>query len=119
MLKQKDYPEVLIAEPLAFQGLPLKLRDILSFGISLAGEPSAQEVKGGQVAGVDFSGIGIVFLLLPNIVDGAVAGVGVLVDLAVADTLETARAGQSGPEAADARKHIKIANQSYHLPPLS
>ena len=35
MLKSKDYPEVLIAEPLAFQGLPLKLRDILFFGISL------------------------------------------------------------------------------------
>ena len=84
----------------------------------LAGEPSAQEVKGGQVAGVDFSGIGIVFLLLPNIVDGAVAGVGVLVDLAVADTLETARAGQSGPEAADAREHIKIADQMVrHLLP--
>ena len=43
--------------------------------------------------------------------DGAVAGVGVLVDLAVADTLETARAGQSGPEAADPREHIKIADQ--------
>jgi len=35
VLKSKDYPEVLIAEPLAFQGLPLKLRDILFFGISL------------------------------------------------------------------------------------
>ena len=34
MLKSKDYPEVLIAEPLAFQGLPLKLRDILFFGIN-------------------------------------------------------------------------------------
>ncbi len=65
----------------------------------------------GQVSGVDLSCIGIVFLLLPNIVDGAVAGVGILVDLAVADTLETARAVQSGPEAADPREHIKIADQ--------
>ena len=65
----------------------------------------------GQVSGVDLSCIGIVFLLLSNVVDGAVAGVGVLVDLAVADTLETARAGQSGPEAADPREHIKIADQ--------
>ena len=35
MLKSKDYPEVLIAETLAFQGFPLKLRDILFFGITL------------------------------------------------------------------------------------
>ena len=77
----------------------------------LAGKTSAQEVEMGQVSGVDLSCIGIVSLLLSNIVDGAVAGVGVLVDLAVADTLETARAGQSGPEAADPREHIKIADQ--------
>ena len=44
--------------------------------------------------------------------DGAVAGVGVLVDLAVADTLETARAGQSGPKASNPREHIKIADQA-------
>ena len=43
--------------------------------------------------------------------DGAVAGVGILVDLAVADALETARTGQSGPKAADARKHIEVSNQ--------
>ena len=85
----------------------------------LAGETSTQEVEGGQVIGVDLSCIGIVFLLLPNIVDGTVAGVGVLVDLAVADTLETARAGQSGPKAADPREHIKITNQAYHLPPFA
>ena len=29
----------------------------------------------------------------------------------VANTLETARAGQSGPEAADPREHIKITDQ--------
>ena len=82
----------------------------------LAGKTSAQEVEVGQVSGVDFSGIGIVFLLLPNIVDGAVAGIGVLVDLTMADTLETARAGQSGPEAADPREHIKITDQMLSSP---
>ena len=70
----------------------------------------------GQVAGIDFCCIGIVFLLLSDVVDGAVAGVGVLVDLAVADALETARAGQSGPEAANAREHIKIADQFVSSP---
>ena len=77
----------------------------------LAGESSAQEVEGGQVAGVDLSCIWIVSFLLSNVVDGAIAGVGVLVDLTVADTLKAARAGQSGPKAADPREHIKIANQ--------
>ena len=77
----------------------------------LAGKTSAQEVKGGQIVGVDLSCVWIVFFLLSNVMDGALAGVGVLVDLAVANTLETARAGQSGPEAADPREHIKIADQ--------
>lgn len=85
-------------------------------GPALARKSATEQVEVGQVAGVDFSCVGIVFLLLPNVVDGAVAGVGVLVDLAVADTLETARAGQSGPEAADPREHIKIADQIFlHL----
>ncbi len=43
--------------------------------------------------------------------DGAVAGVGVLVDLAMADALETSDSVQSGPEAADPGEHIKIAYQ--------
>ncbi len=85
----------------------------------LAGESAAQQVEVGHSAGVNFSGIGIVHFLLSDVVDGAVAGIGVLVDLAVADTLETARAGQSGPKAADPREHIKIADQSYHLPPVA
>jgi len=111
VLKPKDYPEVLIVEILAFQGLPLKLRDILFFGITLARESAAKQIEGGQVCGVDFCGVGIVFLLLSDVVDGAVAGVGVFVDLAVADAPETARAGQPGPEAADAREHIKVTDQ--------
>ena len=65
----------------------------------------------GHIAGVNFSGIGIIFLLLSDVVDGTVTGVGILVDLAVTDALETARAGQSGPETADAREHIKISDQ--------
>ena len=72
----------------------------------LAGESPAQEVEVGQVVGV-----WIVSFLLSDIMDGAVAGVGVLVDLAVADTLKPAHAGQPGPKAADPREHIKIANQ--------
>ena len=48
--------------------------------------------------------------------DGTVAGIGVLVDLAVADTLEASGAVQARPEAADAREHIKIADQFFrHL----
>ena len=70
----------------------------------------------GYIAGVNFSGIGIIFLLLSDVVDGAVAGVGVLIDLAVADAPETTRAGQSGPEAADAREHIKVTNYASSPP---
>lgn len=77
----------------------------------LAGESSAQQVEVWQVSWVDLSGVWIVSLLLPNVVDGAVAGVGILVDLAVSYTLETACAGQPSPEAADTREHIKIADQ--------
>ncbi len=65
----------------------------------------------GQLSGVDFSRVGIITFLLPDIVDGAVAGVGVFVDLTVADALETARAGQSGPKAANPREHVKVTNQ--------
>ena len=90
MLKSKDYPEVLIAEPLAFQGLPLKLRDILFFGISLAGEASAQEVKVGEFFGVNGSCVGIVDFLLSGRVDGAIAGVCIFVDFAMTDTLKSA-----------------------------
>lgn len=77
----------------------------------LAGESSTEQVEAGQVAGVDFSCIGIVSLLLSDFMDSAVACVGVFIDLTVADTLETARTGQPGPETADPREHIKIADQ--------
>ena len=50
-----------------------------------------------------------------NIVDRAVTGVGVLVDLAVADTLKAPSPVQSGPEAADPRKHIKVTNQMLFI----
>ena len=100
-----------LLKTLVLQGVPLKLRDILFLGIRLTRKSAAKQFEVRHFAGVNFSGVWIVHFLLSNIVDGTVAGVGVLVDLAVADTLETARAGQSGPKAADPRKHIKIANQ--------
>ena len=65
----------------------------------------------GQLSGVNGSCVWLITFLLPDIVDGAVACVGVFVDLTVADALETARAGQPGPEAADSREHIKVTYQ--------
>lgn len=49
----------------------------------------------GQAVGVDGSDVWVISLLLLDIVDGPVAGVGMLVDLAVADTLEAACLGQT------------------------
>ena len=85
----------------------------------LAGESSAQQFEVRQVVWVDGSGVWIVSLLLSNVVDGAVTGVGMLVDLTVPDTLKTARAGQTGPKTANSREHIKIAYQAVSSPSCS
>ena len=83
---------------------------------ALAGESPAEQVEVGHGFRVNGSCIGIVFLLLPGVMDGAVAGVGVLVDLAVAHAPEPTRPGESCAKAADAGKHIEISNQIiYHL----
>src|SRR5699024_8484415 len=85
----------------------------------LAGESSAQEVERGQFVGVNGSRVWIVSLLLSDVVDGAVAGFGVLVDLAVPNALEAAHTGQSGPETAHPGKHIKISDQIISSPSWS
>ena len=85
----------------------------------LAGESPAQQIKVWQVVWVDVSGVWIVSLLLSNVVDGAVTGVGMLVDLTVSDTLKTARTGQTGPKTSNSREHIKIAYQAVSSPSCS
>ena len=82
----------------------------------MAGKSSTKEVEVRQVAGVDFSGVWIVSFLLSDIMDGTVAGVGMPVDLAVADTLETAGPGQTGPKAADPGEHVVVADQVISSP---
>ena len=77
----------------------------------MAGESAAQEIKVRHFSGVNFSCVRIKSFLLPDVVNGAVAGVGVLVDLTVSDALEPPGAGQPRPEAPDSREHIKIAYQ--------
>ena len=56
----------------------------------LAGEASAQEVKGWEFFGVNGSCVGIVDFLLSGRVNGAIAGVCVFVDLAMPNTLKSA-----------------------------
>ena len=68
----------------------------------LAGESSTEQVEVRQVCGVNLGCIGIVSFLLSRFVDRLVTGIGVLVNLAVSNTPETARAGQPGAEAANA-----------------
>ena len=85
----------------------------------LAGESPTQKVEVGQVVGVNGSGVWIVSLLLPDVVDRAVTGFGIFVDLAVSDALEAADAGQPRPKAADPGEHIKISNQMVSSPSCS
>ena len=82
----------------------------------LAGESPTQKVEVGQVVGVNGSGVWIVSLLLPDVVDGAVAGLGIFVYLTMADALEAAGAGQTRPKAADSGEHIKITYQMLSSP---
>lgn len=74
------------------------------------GKPPHRRSKWGKLRG-RFLCIGIVFLLLSIIVDGVVTGVGIFMDLAVANTQEAAHAGQPGPETANPRNHVKVSNQ--------
>ena len=106
MLKSKDYPEVLIAETLAFQGFPLKLRDILFFGIRLAGKSPAQQVKLGQLLRFSVSDIFAVPLSL-RVKQCAVAALSVSVQLAVSHAYKTSGSCQSLPETANAGEHIE------------
>lgn len=85
----------------------------------LAGESPAQKVEVRQVVGVNGSGVWIVSLLLPDVVDRAVTGLGIFVDLAMSDALETAGAGQPRPKAADPGEHVKISNQMVSSPSCS
>ena len=108
MLKSKDYPEVLIAETLAFQGFPLKLRDILFFGIRLTGKTSAQEFKVGDVAWIGFSDI-FTEPLSFGIEQGFIALVGFFVDFAVSYTGKSSGTGESFPEPANAGEQVNIS----------
>ncbi len=85
----------------------------------LAGESSTEQVEVRQVCGIEFGCIGIVSFLLSRFVDCLITGIGVLVDLTVSNTPESARAGQSGAEAANAGKHIKVSDQSVSSPSCS
>ena len=69
-------------------------------------------MKFGHSGGVDCPGVRIIAFLLFYIVHGTIASVGVFINFAVADTLETSGAGQSGAKTANTREHIKILNQS-------
>ena len=80
----------------------------------LAWKAAANKVEIRHFGGVNGSRVGIKAFLLLDVVYGAVALVGVFVDFAVADALETSGAGQSGPEAAYPREHIKVSNQLHH-----
>ena len=82
----------------------------------LAGKSTAEQVEVGQVCGDNFSCVWIISFLLLDVMDGAVTGVGVLVDLAVPHALEAARAGQPRTESADPGEHIKISNQVVSSP---
>ncbi len=86
------------------------------FGITLTRKSAAEQIEVRHFSWVDGFCVGIVHLLLPGMMDGAVACVGVFVDLAVAHASEPARTGEPGTKAADAGKQIEISNQiMYHL----
>ena len=76
-----------------------------------AGESSAEQVEVRHETGVNLSCVWIVNLLLSGVMDGAVSGMGVFVDLTVPNTLEAARPGESRAEPTNAGKHIKVTNQ--------
>ena len=71
----------------------------------LAGESSAEQVEVGQVGGVCFSDI-VKEPLSLHVKQGAVAAVGVFVDLAVSHADKIAGTGQPLAEASNAGEHI-------------
>ena len=85
----------------------------------LARESSAEQIEVGQVCRVDFGCVGIISFLLSRLINGRIAGIGIFIDLAVTNALETARTGQSGAEAANAGKHIKVSDQVVSSPSCS
>lgn len=111
MLNSKDYPEVFSQKSLCSKGFRKNFGIPVLFGITLAGESSAEQVKVRHGAWVDFSCVGIVNLLLSGGMDGAVSGMGVFVDLTVPNALEASRPSESRAEAADAGEHIYVTDQ--------
>ena len=82
----------------------------------LAGESSAEKFEVGQVCRVDFGCVGIISFLLSRLINGRIAGIGVFIDLAVPNALETACTRQAGTEAANASEHVKVSNQAVSSP---
>ena len=85
----------------------------------LAGESSAEKFEVGQVCRVDFGCVGIISFLLSRLINGRIAGIGVFIDLAVTNALETSRTSQAGTKAANASEHVKISNQAVSSPSCS
>ena len=78
---------------------------LILFGITLARESAAEQVKVGQVGGVCFSDI-VKEPLSLRVKQGAVAAVGVLVDLAVSHADKITGTDQPLAEAPNAGEHI-------------
>lgn len=76
-----------------------------------AGESSAEQVEVRHGIGVDLSCVWIVTFLLSGAMNCTISGMGVFVNFAVPNALETSRPGESGMEAADAGKHIEETDQ--------
>ncbi len=78
---------------------------LILFGITLARKSAAEQVEVGQVGGVCFSDI-VKEPLSLHVKQGAVAAVGVFVDLAVSHADKIAGTGQPLAEASNAGEHI-------------
>ena len=82
----------------------------------LAGESSTEQVEVRQVCRVDFGCVGIISFLLSRLINGRIAGIGVFIDLAVTNALETSRTSQAGTKAANASEHVKVSDQAVSSP---
>ena len=85
----------------------------------LAGESSAEKFEVGQICGVNLGCVGIISFLLSRLINGRIAGIGVFIDLAVTNALETSRTSQAGTKAANASEHVKVSNQAVSSPSCS
>ena len=85
----------------------------------LAGKSSAEKFEVGQVCRVNFGCVGIISFLLSRLINGRIAGIGVFIDLAVPNALETACTRQAGTEATNASEHVKVSNQAVSSPSCS